>query len=139
MCKTWWNLQFGLRRHHTVPFPAQRERRKDIVFTRPIVEKDSLAVQELHDGLQDVVSVLRHTAGVAHVGSSLDLSQDVAHLLHILLNMRLETAGRKQRREVWRLWFGLRVRVRVRVGVRVSLYLTEKILLRSSMTLLSLT
>ena len=62
----------------------------------------SLAVQELHDGLQDVVSILRHAAGVPYVGTSLHLRQDVSHLLHVLLNMRLETAERKEKNIVSR-------------------------------------
>lgn len=51
----------------------------------------SLAVQELHDWLQDVVSILGHAAGISHIWGSLNLSQDVSHLLNIFLNMRLET------------------------------------------------
>lgn len=51
----------------------------------------SLLVQELHDGLQDVVGILGNAAGIPHVGSSLHLSQDVSHLLHVLLYVRLET------------------------------------------------
>lgn len=50
----------------------------------------SLAVQKLHDGLQDVIGVLRDAAGVPHVGGALDLSQDVSHLLDVFLNVRLE-------------------------------------------------
>lgn len=53
----------------------------------------SLAVQELHDGLQDVVGVLGDAAGVPHVGGAFHLSQDVSHLLHVLLDVRLEAAG----------------------------------------------
>lgn len=52
---------------------------------------DSLAVQELHDGLQDVVSILGHTAGIPDIRRSFYLRQDVAHLLHILFDMRLKT------------------------------------------------
>lgn len=55
----------------------------------------SLAIQELHDWLQNVVSILGHAAGISHIGGSLHLSQDVSHLLHILLNMRLETTKGK--------------------------------------------
>lgn len=53
----------------------------------------SLAVQELHDGLQDVIGVLGDAAGVPHVGGALHLSQDVSHLLHVLLDVRLEASG----------------------------------------------
>lgn len=56
----------------------------------------SLAVQEFHDWLEDVVSILGHAAGISHIRGSLNLSQDVSHLLNIFLNMRLETIGEER-------------------------------------------
>lgn len=53
----------------------------------------SLAVQQVHDGLQDIVSILRDTAAGAggDVAGALHLAQDVTHLLHTLLDVWLET------------------------------------------------
>lgn len=50
----------------------------------------SLAIQELHDWLQNIVSILGYAAGISHVWGPLHLSQDVSHLLHILFYVRLE-------------------------------------------------
>lgn len=56
----------------------------------------SLAVQKVHDGLQDVVSILCNAAASAgrDIAGALHLAQDVTHLLHALLNVRLETGDR---------------------------------------------
>lgn len=74
----------------------------DTVFTKktqitkwPTV---SLAIQELHDWLQNVVSILGYAAGISHIRGALHLSQDISHLLHILFYMRLEALAEKQRK-----------------------------------------
>lgn len=58
----------------------------------------SLAIQELHDWLQNIVSILGYAAGISHIWGSLHLSQDIAHLLHILFYVRLEALEEKQRK-----------------------------------------
>lgn len=63
-----------------------------------------LAVQELHDWLQDIVSILGHTAGIPHIRSSFHLSQDVAHLLHIFFDVRLKTIVEKMQLCVTYVW-----------------------------------
>ena len=52
----------------------------------------SLAVQEVHDGLQDVVSILCHAAAGAggDIAGALHLAQDVPHLLNAFLDVGLE-------------------------------------------------
>lgn len=49
-----------------------------------------LAVQEVHDGLQDIVSLLDHTA-IGRDGLTFDLGKDVSHLPDIVFNLGLET------------------------------------------------
>lgn len=51
-----------------------------------------LAVQEVHDGLQDVVGLLDHAAIGRH-GLPFDLGQDVSHLPHVVLDLGLETTS----------------------------------------------
>lgn len=60
----------------------------------------SLAVQELHDGLQHIVGILGHAAAGAgwHIARPLHLAQDIAHLPHTLLNVGLETTAVEQSR-----------------------------------------
>lgn len=58
----------------------------------------SLAIQELHDWLQYVVSILGYAAGISHIWGALHLSQDISHLLHILFYMRLEALAEKHRK-----------------------------------------
>lgn len=65
------------------------------VFVKYENEWLSLAIQELHDWLQNVVSILGYAAGVPHVWGSLHLSQDVSHLLHVLFYVRLEASEEK--------------------------------------------
>lgn len=49
-----------------------------------------LAVQEVHDGLQDIVSFLDHAA-IGRDGLTFDLGEDVSHLPDIVFNLGLET------------------------------------------------
>ncbi len=53
-----------------------------------------LAVKEVHDGLEDVVGVLCHTAASTcwHVSCPLHLAKYVSHLLDIFFNVWLETS-----------------------------------------------
>lgn len=57
----------------------------------------SLAVQEVHDGLQHVVGVLGHTTtGTGwHIACALHLAKDVTHLLDTLLDVWLEAGDRE--------------------------------------------
>lgn len=59
----------------------------------------SLAVQQVHDGLQYVVSILGHTAAGTgwHIACALHLAKDVTHLFDTLLNVWLEAGGIKGR------------------------------------------
>lgn len=50
-----------------------------------------LAVKEVHDGLQDIVSLLDHAAVGRH-GLTFDLGKDVSHLPDIVFNLGLETS-----------------------------------------------
>ncbi len=54
-----------------------------------------LAVKEVHDGLEDIVGVLCHTAASTcwHVSCPLHLAKYVSHLLDIFFNVWLETSG----------------------------------------------
>lgn len=55
-----------------------------------------LAVQEVHDGLQDIVSLLDHAA-IGWDGLTFDLGKDVSHLPDVVLDLRLETTLPQQR------------------------------------------
>lgn len=55
-----------------------------------------LAVQEVHDGLQDIVSLLDHTA-IGWDGLTFDLGKDVSHLPDIVFNLGLETTPSTKR------------------------------------------
>lgn len=55
-----------------------------------------LAVQEVHDGLQDIVSLLDHAA-IGRNGLTFDLGKDVSHLPDIVFNLGLETTQKRQR------------------------------------------
>lgn len=61
-----------------------------------------LAVEEVHDGLQDVVGVLRHTAAGARrdVSCPLHLTKYVAHLLYVFFDVRLETRREPSRMQM---------------------------------------
>lgn len=50
-----------------------------------------LAVQEVHDGLQDIVGFLNH-APIGWYSLTFDQGQDIPHLPHIVLDLGLETA-----------------------------------------------
>lgn len=56
------------------------------------IQMHLLAVQEVHDGLQDIVSLLDHTA-IGRDSLTFDLCQDVSHLPHIVLDLGLETTS----------------------------------------------
>lgn len=52
----------------------------------------SLAIQEVHNGLKHIVSVLCEAAiSISRDVRTLYLAQDVTHLFHTLLDVRLET------------------------------------------------
>lgn len=56
-----------------------------------------LAVQEVHDGLQDIVSLLDYAAIGWH-SLPFDLGEDVSHLSHVVLDLGLETGSHTQKR-----------------------------------------
>lgn len=90
-----------------------------------------LAVQEVHDGLQDVVSLLDHAA-VGWDGLSFDLGKDVPHLPDVVLDLGLEAEITARKQLVGN-------GPQNQPGTRSKRpYLTAKMWLRSSMTLLSL-
>lgn len=53
-----------------------------------------LAVEEVHDGLQDIVSLLDHTA-ISWYGLTFDLGKDVSHLPDVVLDLGLETTSHR--------------------------------------------
>lgn len=90
-----------------------------------------LAVQEVHDGLQDIVSLLDNAA-IGWDGLSLDLGEDVSHLPDVVLDLGLEATSPHESST-------LETDRETSLGTRVKRpYLTAKMWLRSSMTLLSL-
>lgn len=74
----------------------------------------SLAVQQVHDGLQHIVSILGHAAAGTgwHIAGTLHLAKYVAHLFDTLLNVRLEAEGTEGRSsdQTSRLWRKAQVR-----------------------------
>lgn len=58
-----------------------------------------LAVQEIHDGLQNVVSLLDHAA-IGWDRLTFDLGKDVPHLPDIVLNLGLETTTPPQKKQI---------------------------------------
>lgn len=58
-----------------------------------------LAVQEVHDGLQDIVGLLDNAA-VGWDGLSFDLGEDVPHLPDVVLDLGLETTSPAQKQHV---------------------------------------
>lgn len=58
----------------------------------------SLAIQEVHNRLQDVVSILSHAAAGTgrHIPSAFHLAQDVSHLLHTVFYVGLKTGGKQK-------------------------------------------
>lgn len=65
---------------------------KNIEFLISDVWMHLLAVQEVHDGLQDIVSLLDNAA-VGWDGLSFDLGKDVPHLPDVVLDLGLETTS----------------------------------------------
>lgn len=94
-----------------------------------------LAVQEVHDGLQDIVSLLDNAA-IGWDGLTFDLSKDVAHLPDVVFDLGLETTSHTHKRSI------LETDSETSQGRRLEhsreTHLTAKMWLRSSMTLLSL-
>lgn len=91
-----------------------------------------LAVQEIHDGLQDVVSLLDHAA-IGRDRLTFDLGEDVPHLPDVVLNLGLKTTTPPQNKAAF-----LVNRLLTRPQEHKETHLTAKMWLRSSMTLLSL-
>lgn len=55
-----------------------------------------LAVQEVHDRLQDIVSLL-HNAAIGWDGLTFHLGKDVSHLPDVVLDLGLETTSPHER------------------------------------------
>lgn len=90
---------------HTPPNHSNTTQQAAHLFSpgQPLVSEatghGSLAVQQVHDGLQHIVSILGHAAAGTgwHVARALHLAKDVAHLFDTLLNVRLEAGGIKRK------------------------------------------
>lgn len=78
------------------------EWRREISRKTSIYISVLLAVKEVHDGLQDVVSILCHAAAGArwHVSCSFHLAKYVAHLLNVFFNVWLETKREPSRTQM---------------------------------------
>lgn len=93
-----------------------------------------LAVQEVHDGLQNIVSLLDNAA-IGWDSLTFDLGKDVSHLPDVVLDLGLETTSPHKRSILETDSETSRGR---RLEHNKETHLTAKMWLRSSMTLLSL-
>lgn len=93
-----------------------------------------LAVQEVHDGLQHIVSLLDNAA-ISWDGLTFDLGKNVSHLPDVVLDLGLETTSPHRRSILETDFETSRGR---RPKENEGTHLTAKMWLRSSMTLLSL-
>lgn len=97
-----------------------------------------LAVKKVHDGLEDVVSILCYAAASTcwHISRSLHLAKYIAHLLDIFFNVWLETS-RKMR---WTTDVSMKtISPKPLLPNPLVPHLVANILARSSKTLLSFT